>query len=1060
MRSLIILLLVCCFSAGAEPDLGKNDAEFIGKLKEMNDRIEKSSKILRQQIVQNQSAPFLADLYLQLGDLLSEKSTTLYYLQMESDKNTDTKAIATKKFSPIVKAQQEAIGVYEQILKEFPKFDKTDKVLYRLATAQKSIDEGPAFVVTAEKLIKGYPDAKETMQIRLLLGQYYFEMQDYSGATEHLEIVRDSTYPYERNAARYRLGLIYIQKERPADALKMFEAVALDDQLKEDQNPAELDLKTKLTKTNVKREALIDSVRAYTEVYKTNADPVDYYSKIAPTEVLFQETIEKLSFRYIFLKHYGAAIKLLRVLSERISDPQKIMNIYHQVLVTIPVEERLDVPVAEMAYVLNKYNDWSTHYALSSQLRNTTFRFFERQIRELGTRSHDLAKRAAEPRKGQLYERARQYYQLYLGYFGKGRQSVKIATNLADVYFNQRNFFQSGSYYLRVFSGEFGPAAQKEDLIQNAILSLQKPVDYAYYEQLRAKGLMVKAVESYMAMRPQKRQDASLRFALAKAYYEQGYYERAIGDLYKIVAQFPSAKESGDAADLILNYYNTRGDFKNLAFWSNKMLALNSTNSSLKSRLKDVAAKAQLRQLDEQVKTQKNYDVTSQGKSYLQTALSISDVSLRSAALQQALGHSKQERDIETFLKTATTMSKAERDPAKRVEIWNSMAEELLGITRFRLAYRTYSHMSGDSSLAEKARASAFDKSVKIAAMLRDPELLAGLLDSPQVMSLPGETRESAEQQLTSALENPIALSPRMQKYLVTRARGEELLALFKGQLKLSGSARQALLSRVHRECEKGAVSALCKWATWPAAAAQIKSFEATMAKAPAVMGSVEPAANRMASLLTAVKGYESSGIARLDMLISLGNAQIYQAFAQFLERTAAANKDLAPVLNAKAAESFSASKQNHDQCGRILRSADLKSARLTELCGQGRGLASVEATLESNVRYKIDAPKNDPSGSGILDQQKALFVSRDNWKSYMDIGETYLRDRQWHHAAATAALGRTAFPSSEEEFNAILGCALVNIGFLNEAQFLLNKASDMNGHKTACLEQLRRIDR
>src|SRR4029077_121592 len=114
----------------------------------------------------------------------------LYYLQMQGDRRTETKVTATQKFSPIVTTQQEAIAIYEQILKEFPKFDKRDKVLYRLAVSKKSIDESAAFVKTAEDLIKDFPKTKETIQARLLLGQHYFDMQALEDSLAQLNVVQ------------------------------------------------------------------------------------------------------------------------------------------------------------------------------------------------------------------------------------------------------------------------------------------------------------------------------------------------------------------------------------------------------------------------------------------------------------------------------------------------------------------------------------------------------------------------------------------------------------------------------------------------------------------------------------------------------------------------------------------------------------------------------------------------------------------------------------------------------------------------------------------------------
>ena len=173
-----------------------DDSDFRKKLGEMLSRTEKSIKLLREQIIQNQSAPFLADLYLQLADLLAEKANVLYYQKIEKEKDSNVKLNANEKFNPIVIADQEAIAIYQQILKEFPNFNKRDKTLYRMAVAQKAIDDSAPFVVTSENLIKEFPKTKEAMQVRLLLGQFYMDQQDLKSAKTAFTPVSESPFPF------------------------------------------------------------------------------------------------------------------------------------------------------------------------------------------------------------------------------------------------------------------------------------------------------------------------------------------------------------------------------------------------------------------------------------------------------------------------------------------------------------------------------------------------------------------------------------------------------------------------------------------------------------------------------------------------------------------------------------------------------------------------------------------------------------------------------------------------------------------------------------------------
>lgn len=1043
-------------SQSAPKSTEQSDPQFREKLVDMLKKIEASVKILRKQITQNQSAPFLADLYMQMGDLLSQKSTVLYYIQMESDKNTDLKVAATKKFSPVVAAQNEAIVVYNKILKEFPKFSKRHQVLYRLAVGQKSIDEGPAFVETSEKLIREFPKEKEATQARLLVGQYFFDMQDHNKALSYLRPALTVAWPFERNAARYRIGLIRILEGQHREALSLFELIATDSELKEEDNPFEVSLKTKTTKTNIKREALIDSVRAYTEVYKNDPDPVAYYSKIAPTEVLFQETIEKLSFRYIFLKKYNSAINLLRTLAERTADPQKIVSVYHEVLLMIPLQERLKIPVEEMAFVLDRYNDWATHYFLSSDTQKKSFDFFETQIRELGTRSHDFAKVEKDAsRKKYLFERARQFYELYLGFFDKSDKSVKISINLADVYYNQGNYFKSGTLYLRIFEGEFGQPTNKTGLIQNAILALQKPVQYDFYEQLRVKGLLVKAIQTYQNFDKKMKNDPSLNFTLAKTFYEQGYYTRALNDLLQFMKKYPAAKEVEAAADLILDYFNTRNDVKNLVAWTQKMLDVNPRSSSLVSRLKDVKSKGLLKRLDEEMKSKKDYDVFAQGKSYLQTALSTGDAGLRSAAFEQALGRSRAERDIETFLKTAMAMAKSEKKPKERGNLFNSLADETMAIGRFRKTMQFWQQTLNDKLVPASVRQENFVKTLKLAMIMRDLPQLSSLVTSPMMKSVPGEIKSNLNEQLLGMIDSEVHVPAALFQIAFSNAkRDEDQIVLFKSQYKAPAQIREKILRQASSACRSNQRSNVCLWQKWPNIQSEISNFSARLAKTPTKLTSIEPAALQLNKVLDIFKAYENSNDPQLDVLVALGTAEAYSKFSAFLLKTATANPGVKALLASKAKESSDASRKFRSQCKSIIASTQMvtPSERICSISG----VPSAAQVLKGGATKTLNVQKNDLQSSEVVDKQKSIFVNRTDWKQYFDLAEMYLNSDYYGHAAAAAVYGSSTFSSSQEEFNAILGCAVLKMGFVKEARFHLEKASDVGGHRQSCLSYIK----
>ncbi|MBK7963310.1 MAG: hypothetical protein IPK04_20250 [Bdellovibrionales bacterium] len=118
------------------------DADFQAKIREMSVRIGKALTLIREQILKNQSAPFLSDLYLQLGDLLSTKAMILYFQKMETDKGMSLQMTEVDKSSPIVEAQLEAIRPTRKFLRNF--LNSTKRIRFSIVCQFRSNPLGKA----------------------------------------------------------------------------------------------------------------------------------------------------------------------------------------------------------------------------------------------------------------------------------------------------------------------------------------------------------------------------------------------------------------------------------------------------------------------------------------------------------------------------------------------------------------------------------------------------------------------------------------------------------------------------------------------------------------------------------------------------------------------------------------------------------------------------------------------------------------------------------------------------------------------------------------------------
>ncbi|MDH4467108.1 MAG: hypothetical protein QE271_03550 [Bacteriovoracaceae bacterium] len=1055
------LSCVNVFSATTSDESGLQDEEmspeeFKSKLTEMFNRVNKSIKLLRDQITENQSAPFLANLYMQLGDLIAQKANVLYYIKMESTSNdgppdspnSDNK---DKKFKDVVDATKEAISIYEKVIKEFPKFVGRPRAMYSLALALKSIDEPQKFLMVTNDLLKSYPGSKDACKGQLLLGQHLFERGIFDESMKQFEPMTKIKYVYERNLAKYKRGLIYLADGKHKPALDSFVEVVVDKEFKETDNEAEVNLKKKSVRTDLKREALIDSIRAYTEVYKKDPDGVRFYSNIAPSESVFQEVIEKLAFRYISIKEYSNAIVLLRVLSERTASPEKVLTIYKEVLLMIPLNDRITLPVNEIRYVLEKYVQWINYYKLSDTIKKSAFDFFEKQLRDLATRAHEKGKTEGDVNKrNKFLKNATEFYDLYLALFPKTPFTGKMALNMGDAYFRMNDFMRCGDYYLRAYKEEFGKIADKNLVLKNAVFCLQKEKEYSFYELRRVKGLLIESITLLMELDPAKKNDAKTNFSLVKAKYDQGFYQIALEELMSFMKRFGNTSYAVDAANLILDYYNIKSDFAGLMESGAKILALNLPNAELNQKVKEIREQAKYKKLQAQVESSASFDGFAQGKSYLENAGSIKNVELRNLALSRALEASRRERDIDTFFRSAQLIASKENDPSKRYEIELSMAQEHVKMGNFSEGGELYQKIySGPYTPTQKQ--DSFNEYVIMITAMRDWDKIAGVVGQPMWNGVNAQIKSQLQDQVANALESPITIGPGLQRLARNLSNSPAVaLGLYKASTKNS-SLKSVANASVSQNCSQGRnTDSVCRWKMLEEAHKNSQKLIQQMRTSNGNLNQMEQFANAFSGLVERISSLEGGQDVSLDVLSSLQLAELYIQFGDFLAKVAQGNAQVAQILAAKAQESKVNGNNFKLRCRKIIQSSGIITP-YNKSCYQGKMIPPERAWVWSNT---VNSSVKRSDRTQFLDLKKQVFSSY-NAASVLKLAQQYYSSGNYHYAAAVAIYGQSATGKSGE-FSTLLGCSVMQMGYYNEAGFYLKSGADLGGLKSSCMGRLK----
>ncbi len=202
--------------------------------------------------------------------------------------------------------------LYNRLLREFPDFHDADKVTFYLAHEMRELGQFDEMLKTLGELIAKYPKSPLRLEAEQIIGDYYFDKTDLAEAEKHYQEILKFPQSPVHDLARYKLGWIRVNQQKFNDAVTFFEGAAGSDPI------AGVDSQKAL---NVKREALLDLVYSYTEA-RPPKGALPYFEKLSDSRTTYALALDKLGNRYFIKQQYEWAIPALRKLMEIQPDPE------------------------------------------------------------------------------------------------------------------------------------------------------------------------------------------------------------------------------------------------------------------------------------------------------------------------------------------------------------------------------------------------------------------------------------------------------------------------------------------------------------------------------------------------------------------------------------------------------------------------------------------------------------------------------------------------------------------------------------------------------------------
>ncbi len=543
----------------------KEKEEMITKLRRDIFKVDRSIGETDKLIAKSRNAPYLPDLQFRLAELYVEKSRYVYYLQAETRPDGAKGAIV----SPETKLlKQKATQIYFRLLREWPDFKDGDKVTFYLAHEQRELGTFEEMLKTLGDLIRKYPTSPLRLEAEQILGDYFFDKADLGEAEKHYQAILDAPPSPVHDLARYKMGWIRINQGKHPEAVSYFEAAAASAPV------AGVD---KAKALNVKREALLDLVYSYTESRPAKG-ALNYFEKLSESRSTYALALDKLGNRYFIKQQYEFAIPALRRLMEIQPDPELDLERSQKIYDSLKAAKgKVSPEPADIRFLVRAAVQAKTDPEKDEPTRKKQLAELEEMARDLATQVHVAAQKKDEK---PLYVEAARAYREYLGLFRPEKYVRTIMRNRADALFAAKDYPEAARQFEELARYEEGKDPKGLDSALYAALlshfSALKPGEVERldaFEVADARQALKLLGARYLEKYPKSEHVLEVKFNIARAYYEDGEYDRSAELFTAFAVTHPDYKDAAVAGNLALDSLRQRNDFKGIEAAGRKFLA-------------------------------------------------------------------------------------------------------------------------------------------------------------------------------------------------------------------------------------------------------------------------------------------------------------------------------------------------------------------------------------------------------------------------------------------------------------------------------------------------------
>lgn len=630
----------------------------------------------------------LAELYARLSRLDFSRSMAKYEQELD---RFDKGELRIEPIMPRI-SYRETIELCYRLLKEYPRSEYRDRVLYQLSMSH--LEEGN-FEKAREYfniLLTQYPASEMAMEAHFRLGEYFFEHRDFPNCIKHYsQLVGKWDSPFF-NMALYKLGWAYNNTYDYSNAISTFIYLIEDIDMLEEVNSQIMGK----TKADLRSESISYIASCFTEIGGPTKARDFLEAKKDKDWVL--DVFIKMGDMYQKRNEYSLSIATYELLLDIYPFYEFAPELYIKIIQSYESDHRIaeaNKAREEMAKKFGPGSPWLVQYS-EGEPKRKALDLAEKALYELGTYYQSEAQ---ANKRTQDYLKAIDNYRQFLEQFPRGNNSCAINYYLAECLYEVKDYKGAAEAY-HATATLYDTCSFTEDAAYNRILCYYKlseqpgkPDSATIYldEFLGANEVkaikvsdenqanLIRACNDLLRQLPNSKYVPEVLMKFGEVLYQIKNYLAAI-DVYKRVLEL--GKESGFYLQAAMNAaqsYFDAGLFRESDVWFRKIAELFPDSSEIASRAKLMTSSSQFKLAE---KDREKTDYLTAATRFLQIAENTEDLQIKERSYNEAATTFFQAgdttRSAETFELLARKLPKSDKaDDAlyKAAGLWEALQQ-------------------------------------------------------------------------------------------------------------------------------------------------------------------------------------------------------------------------------------------------------------------------------------------------------------------------------------------------------------------------------------------------